>query len=153
MTRTATKTTDSRAFARAWARFAVAAIVLVAAEPGFTQQDKCYPGLDCPGDIQGGGNNPPPPSPSPMPSPAPAPAPQPYYQSQDCSNPFKDLVGLMMGGAGPTCTQRATHCCFADGSFIRLNVPESINYGDYCVGTMTMYGQVVPVAEGLGCRR
>ena len=152
MTRSETTTTDSHQPVRTWATIAVAVLVLFAAQPLFAQQNKCYPGLDCPDDIPGGGNNPPP-AYNPAPAPAPAPAPQPQY-SQDCSNPYKDLVGLMMGAAtGPSCTRRATHCCFADGTYIPLNVPESINYGDYCVGTMTMYGTVVPVAEGLGCRR
>lgn len=108
-------------------------------------QDTCYPGLDCPEDIPG--YNPPPP---PRQQPRPRPRPSPTVQ-ENCSNPFMAMYGALLGQQ-PTCTQRATHCCFSDGSYVPLQNPGSIPFAGNCFTQTNLFGVMIPV-QGLGCRR
>jgi hypothetical protein len=132
-------------------------MVMVCITPVAAQQNKCYPGLDCPGDIRGGdrrgGENPPPEPPrqrqqnrSPV---QPEDEPELRQLNQHCSNPYAAWLGVMMGQP-PNCTLPSTHCCFQNGSAVPLMAP--LPFGTYCFTTVNMGGYFLPL-EGLACRR
>lgn len=130
-----------------------AVIFLLAFLPcvAFAQQDRCYPGLDCPQDIPGqdprdSRDENPPPRPRPVPRP-----PSDSQQSlQQCADPYVALMLLLYGKPPPNCTLPSTHCCFQNGSAVPLsNESMQVPFGGQC---FQVY-MGIPVQEGLGCRR
>lgn len=136
-------------------RTAVIFLVLLLPCVAFAQQDRCYPGLDCPGDIPRGG---PPQTPknsmdeNPPPTRRQVPRPPPDSQQslQQCADPYVSLMLSLFGKPPPNCTLPSTHCCFQNGSAVPLsNESTQVPFGGQC---FQMY-MGIPVQEGLGCRR
>lgn len=135
-------------------RTVVIFLVLLLPCVALAQQDRCYPGLDCPGDIRR--DSPPrPPKPSreenlPPVRPGP-PTPQGFQQSlQQCADPYDAMITQMfLGQSAQSCTLPSTHCCTENG----FSVPLQDASGNVPFGSPCNINAMVRVVQGLTCRR
>lgn len=135
-------------------RTAVIFLILLLPCVAFPQQDRCYPGLDCPGDIPRGSppqipkrsrdENPPPRRPVPdMPRVSP-------QSLQQCSDPYEAMINQMfLGQSAQSCTLPSTHCCTDNGFAVPLqDTSENLPFGSPCSINL-----LLSFRQGLTCRR
>lgn len=139
----------------ALAKIGVVFVVLFAQlGDAFCQQDRCYPGMDCPNDIPGQRPSNPPPQPQVRPDVQPAPT---SSAKTDCGNPqgfvAQNFVGVILGQqVERPCNLPSTHCCFEDGSSVPMMDGSRLPFASSCFTMRQLFGLPVRI-DGLTCRR